>query len=556
MELELSKALEKFKAMVEKDLTGLAAAWSMLKRAEGDLIVQALLLEKRCGAGEYVKVWKRVTYLEVVTGYPGNSIDFRALYKRALSHRKSKLKSAGGVKSKQCLTFFFCELAGLGHQARGAASLGVRRVTVSRMHDANDMEYFLKDFGDGGADLLGCRDYLRASKRLRSSQYLVKEGFRPAADIAYFSDLCVRVFLQGKRVNIIENGRYSAERASYRELTAGHSQSGLALANTIMTPLCRFVHSSCFGPVEKDIVTGLDPLSIYVLDRLARALPPLVHNFLNTGVAPLVIPRMPSEDMQATAISDMEKAGKPLPSIVFSHQGRSVRATRYDHLGSKISSHAGRVDRETLGLRGRLDVLSESTGSYVFTPESLDSYRWFLCDKEIALIKRVHLDMALQKDVAAEMGITQGAVSHRLAVTRTRIRLLSGMGRMPNEMEISALAHTYLYPVLAGKKGDHVKILMALVHTNGKQSTAACLCGVGQPCISGYLKSYAKVLSSLEIPPDHIRAATFVLTTQKYPYAFQEVVLPHYPWNNQSITDNQEPKKTKKNKGTKKPLGV
>ncbi len=553
MELVLSKALDKFKAMVEKDLTGLAVAWSMLKRSEGDLIVQALLLEKRCEAAEYEKVGKRVSYLEVVTGYPGKSMDFRAMYQKALAHRKSKLKVSGGLKSKRCLTYFFCVLAGLGNQARGATAIGARRVTVSSISDSFDLDHFLKDFGEGGADLLGCRDYLRASRRLRSSQFLEKSGHRPAADVAYFSDLCVRVFLQGKRVNILENGRYAAERASYRELTAGYSQSSIALSNTRMTPLCRFMHISCFGPVEKDIVTGLDPLSIYVLDRMARAVPPLVHNYLNPGGAQLPVITMPSEGAQGEVIRDMEKAGRPLPSVLFSHQGRSVRATRYDHVGSKIASHAGRVDRETLGLHGRLDVLSESTGSSVFTAESIDACRWFLCEKEIALIKRVHMDGANQKVVADEMGITQGAISHRLAVSRIRIRLLSGMGRMPNEMEVSAMAHTYLYPALPDKKGDHIRILMSLVYTCGKQTKAAELCGVGQPTISNYLKSYSRVLSGLDVPPEHIRAVTFVLTTQKYPYAFQEVVLPHFPWNNQSITDNQEPKKSKKNKETKKP---
>ena len=544
MELNLNDSLDRFRQLVEKDLTSLSAAWSLLNDKDGDLLVQALLLEKRCKAEEYHRVHNLVQCLEEVPGYPGLNLDFKPLYLKVLEHRKAKLKRTGNAKGLYIVKHVFCRLAGLDNCVRGAAILGIRTQVPDRQMDM-DFSLFYKGMDERDAKvLLECFKYLRSTS-VKIRKYAIRDkGKRSPDDVREFERRCKAVFMGGKRYAVAEEGRYKAHRALYKSVTEGRQ---VPLASSKMSLLCSYVHVTCFGPVEKDITHGLDDDSKMVIDSLAASIPAIVHNYMHKDRDKMPVGPMPSKNLVKHTMDALAKAGNPVPTSYAHRKGNSIRGTRYDHTGLSIKNHGGCIDKDTLGLKGRLAVLSDSSINYKFTKKSLKEAQWILSSKDIALIKRVHLDGVEQRVAAKEMGVTQGAVSHRLATARTRIRLLSPLGGMPSAEEVAAMAECYL-PVRDKPYNSKVspsKLLSALAKAGGNQVRAAKIAGYGQPTISIYLKRYSDILESKVIAPEHDRAAKFVKLASTYPYAFQHIHLPHFKWNTRAINRNQLKQKKK-----------
>ena len=537
MQLVLNDSLEKFRKLVEKDLSALCHSWSLLNRNTGDIVVSTLLLEKYHLKEGYIRADFAVRVMEKISGYPGASLDFRDIYSKALAVWKTRAKKYGHSMDINIINTFIAKLAGTGSSARGADLLGVTLKPIGYTASLAFVSNLLDDMGEQGKQLRACHKHFQSRVGRGYSQgfdhALLSSGYRTRDEVQDFRELCTKVFIRGVRKNIAETGRYAYLRSEYKRLLTGVEPSVVARASLSLNPLQRLVHAKCFGPVEGCISSA--PLTQRVqdvLDSVAASIPHTVRNAVYRKRPALGVPELPKEYKQKRVMTSLGLLGVSTASWDSTTKSRSVMLTRYDHLTSPVIVTGGKVDKKSSGLRGRLALMSDSAPNYRMSAEDLERHSWCLAPKTIVLLKMFYLDNMLQKDIGKVAGISQGAVSHHLNKARVTIRLLRDMGRFPTEMEICAFASKYLYEgeVKDLGKADPMRILSAMVEARGKQSLACTLCDASQPLISGRMNKWCAKVSKLKVPPEHALTWKFLHTAASYPYAFQDVDLPHFAW--------------------------
>jgi predicted transcriptional regulator len=547
MQVKLNDSLKRFKDLVEKDLTGLCSSWSMLQDTYGDMVVDALLLEKPCFATQYNRLDSIVRMLEDLSAYPGNGLNFRKLYSAAMSHHKKlSAESNTPVVLKDALRWMLCFSAGHGSVPRGEHILRLSAVKHPKSPASVDrFERFLGGMGTQGKQILDSYRYIyqrdggTTCKTHHIRTKLRDYGFRDAEQVSVFRELCENIFIRGKRVGGAEDGRYSEIRAQYRKLLGDTPSSVISRVSAVMTPLQRFVFSKCFGPVEVDVVSGLKEGMLSVVDDVARTIPMTVHNLARPYRKTLEVSPLPSDALQWKALHAISRSGIPTTSWTGGTKGASsIMCTRYDHAGVTNMLSNGKLDKEAGGLRGRLAALSDSVLNIVVTAEDIKKHSWLLDDKEIAVMHLQHVEGLRQKDISAQLGITQGAVSHRLSKARVKIRLLQDMGRIPSELEMCAFAAAYLYEGAVEDKGnsDPMRILSAMAKARGKQTLAASISGCSQPQVSVCMRKWRAKMDGVSVSPEHAVAWRFLEVTSSHPYAFQSVDLPHFPWKKGALS--------------------
>lgn len=538
MALILNNSLQKFKQLVERDLSSLSSAWCLLNNEYGDLVVDALLKEKREYSETYITLGTVVNRLESIVSYPGLSVDYKDMYSKTLAYRSGKKRKSGTpVKDKSAVQYALARVAGMGNLKRGQALLGIKLPSVKHKVVYKHMTFFFKGMTiDGyGKTILNCLDYLVKNNMGYIPDMLRQSGSRSKKDRQEFESMCRTVFLDGRRVAVLENGRYFREREAFRDITKGVSSGEMSVAASKLGPIQRWVYTSCFGPIETEL--NIPEKYRPLMDKVVRTLPYCIlrytgTHFLTEKMEAIAL-SAPSTDRQEKIVADLERDGVELPSVFTYAKGRSIRSARYSYTAS-VKCISGYVDKSTLGLKGRLAVLSDTSTNHHYSTKDLKKYAWILCDKDIALLSRVHVKGKKQREVAKEMGVSQGAISHRLTTARIRMRLADEIGRLPTFEEVDAFTKEYIDQEIL-RIIDPAEFLWGVISAKGKQVEAAMLLGISQPCISTVLKKIHMHLLGRKVSPEHARVQKIIDTLYAYPYALQSVHLPHFKWNTKNL---------------------
>jgi hypothetical protein len=178
--------------------------------------------------------------------------------------------------------------------------------------------------------------------------------------------------------------------------------------------------------------------------------------------------------------------------------------------------------------KNSLGVLEQEEVRRVYAPyqtitlKDLQMYQEVLDEKDIVILHGLYVQKLKQKEVAKDVGVSQGAISHRVSMAHTRIRLFEGIGGIPTDKELTNLCE-YLCPA-DGTSETWAKHLIAIKLEKGNQTNAAIHLGFGQPHMSQFMRVAYKRTRELLGPIDdykgaHIRAYKYLDMLVNYPYS-------------------------------------
>jgi predicted XRE-type DNA-binding protein len=176
----------------------------------------------------------------------------------------------------------------------------------------------------------------------------------------------------------------------------------------------------------------------------------------------------------------------------------------------------------SLGIQGKEELKQGYAPNSKITEEDLRKYQEILDEKDIVILHSLYVQKLRQIDVAKDVGVSQGAISHRVFMALTRIRLFEGIGGIPTDKELTNLCG-YLCPA-DGTSEAWANHLLALKTEKGNQTNAAVHLGLGQPHMSQFMRKIYKRTRELLGPLDdykgpHSRAYKYLDLLVKYPYS-------------------------------------
>lgn len=164
--------------------------------------------------------------------------------------------------------------------------------------------------------------------------------------------------------------------------------------------------------------------------------------------------------------------------------------------------------------------------------EEMKPYLELLPEKEQDILDLYFFSGKKQKDIAAFLGVSQGAISHRISRAKKRLVFLRNMPKIPHE-DFRNLISTVLTPL-------ETEIVCYMVRTTCQSETADLV--NASMVLSGafrltqikvrhkYDKSVERIraLIKAEINPELEPALELMVYIRKHPYMLHEVKLPHF----------------------------
>lgn len=577
--MKSNNSLDKFRNLVETDLTALAGSWSLLPVCQQSMVVETLLLEyspstvsKWLGRRH---VWQAlrsvVNLLEVWSRHTLPDPDMVA----ALARKYMRLESRECNKDEQ--TVLSC-LAGRGDRVRGASYLGhgwqVPLCGYGEMSDATNLLHFLSREG-----LVGIGEII-SDKELRRVSVAAREIFCPGTPRVYseeeFITMCGEVFMSGVRCSSVRRPFLDRERTAVARFKKEKGSLEVKRIRSNMTRAQVFVLDRYLGEVT-DPVESIPRSMRSDVRSVARDIIRVLHGWSGrTQTASKFLPewqkvfyRFNSTEETAEYLACSSKPGrKPIVQasrLLFSPLGdfpaytnllvsrggfvpdtftapssasphRSLFRVRQERLPelSGVVSHRG----QALCLRQRLCMRTAYAKNATVTEADLDASKPLLSPRDIALVSEVLIKGKRQSEVAEAMGITQGAVSHRLVKAIERIHLAKEILPLPG-IEAYQEVCSALHPDDAEVAAFEASMLHSHVCCFGKQVDSAARAGVSQPTISVHFRREAELIavkaSSLSLSTEARRACAVVDLIYKVPYALQKTYSSRFQWNDSEV---------------------
>jgi predicted XRE-type DNA-binding protein len=581
------EALEKFKKLVETDLTGLATAWGLIGPFRQNAVVRILLEERMDLILDEQYTWDTVrrsvrsmeNYMDVMKDVG----QLRSVLDSALSIFQKRVEAKNTlVVTEGMITAYIARLVGIGDIEEGCRILGVQKNRAVRVPNSRLMtcrQFLLRNLSGSDLELLGKLALLRVSGRVEKAQYTKADFIR----------MCQQVFLEGKRASIIEEGLFLKERQEFRDALALYEDpQDWASVPSHMTRAQLLVFRRFFdsvpGRVDQVVPGTMDALRV-----VAREIPKVFRYWSRNldllrgdkrgmgtkNYAVTAVYRYNSleeasvfyqqggnggshpENVKGRLEEYMKEYGMARPLDFPAHIGL---LKRYG-LESSLVAQSGFTMRRSLRLiRAKAGVLAEglkasmaltgartkaglrgelrrrvSTGRIQATTTPIDyqTAALLLPERDYRILVMYTKDCMGQQDIAKALGITQGGVSHRLRSAMDRLSAMSGMSRLPEAAEVAPyveeLVNEHRSRMAGYKKrvvDSTVKSMEALVVSKGSQQVAAETLGITQSSLSNMMNSISGALRSIgDLDPGHKHYTVhkFFTLLKDYPYLFQNM---------------------------------
>ena len=590
--MDNKKSLDKFRSLVEKDLTGLADYWGCLPSYQGTLIIESLLLEH---SNKTIKAWtgkkdswslvhSLVSLLEMWAKYtPPGLEEVRALQAQ-YEHHVSRPCTA-------CERKALSRLAGWGDSGPGAialwgrddlASIGSWKGYAGKLRDFVTIEGH-SNWWSVASD----RHLMYLSHKARQ-QYTATGAMRSYSREQFVS-MCSDVFLGGERTGTVRRKFLSKERARVADHMRRHGSQSVRRIRSNMTRVQAYVLDRflCAAPdpessIQRDLrpeVRAAAKDVCMVLDGwVPRQQTPPRHlpgwqrvfyrfnsaeetlSFLQASGKPGRRPSIESGRLLFEPIGDfparlqlLESNGGFVPDAFHgpsnSYHTRGSLRLRADRV-PEMQAVASR--KQCLSLRQRVGLRSGQPSMVSVTRSDIEKFGKFLSDKDVVLLSEVMVQGRLQSAVARDLGITQSAVSHRLARALDRLHLSKSLLPLP-----SGGAYIELGNLLCPGDSDGATWASALLDAHvtclGKQTDSARMLGVSQPKVCQDFNTLSRHIlrdmGSWRLSSSAKRACKVIETLLTVPYAFQSVKASRFPWRRKVLAEKLAAHKVSIKKG-------
>ena len=557
-------AYNTLKKLVEKDLSKTAELFSCLKEEYGNLLIDGVLLERVMHHDKYRNMAAAARALDNLMDIP--KIPLSQVQKTLeLMYRLSKdRETLTRIEAPSRIRYMkrICSVVlGNGNYRRGAirlglsaeglgsiSGIGIRDIRKPLYIDMGVREELVKEF-----DLIA-ETYRTLIHNMalgyRGFQSLVRDDNTEHSRTSEFLDLCSKIFIKKEWVPL---GLFEHEREKMSFNLSGIDMAHVVKATYPLGLFKRFVMASVFGPKEDTRLKGLSPQEISyisaVVNDLLLEIPvkaeEIRNGVLHSSYGYTLIVRNTLEK------SILEKMGIPFQD---KHTGAcSTRTAGLLQLGEALGTTpvltTASSRKNSLGVLEQEGVRRGYSSNHTLTLRDLHRYQDVLDEKDIVILHGLYIQKLKQKEVAKDVGVSQGAISHRVSMAITRIKLFEGIGGIPNDKELTNLC-AYLCPA-DGTSETWAKHLIALKKEKGNQTNAAVHLGYGQPHMSQFMRAVYKRSRELLGPIDdykgtHLRAYKYLDLLVNYPYSTRTLNIKRY----QGKTDYLK-KKAKKILSTK-----
>jgi hypothetical protein len=525
------------KKLNEKDLNKTAELFSCLKEEYGNLLIDGVLLEKVMHHDKYRNMAAAARALDNLFDIPQiplpkvkNTLEL--VYR--LSKDKESITKIGSPTRTRYIGRICSVVLGNGNYRRGALRLGLSSENLGSIsgvgiRDIREPLYLamgvredlVKEF-----DLIA-ETYKTLIKNMalgyRGFQSLVRDDNTEHSRTSEFRDLCSKIFIKNEWVPL---GLFDNEREQMFQNLSGIDMAHVVKATYPLGLFKRFIMSSVFGPKEDPRLRGLSPQEItYISDVVNDLLLeiPVKAEEIRNGVL------HPSYGFTLIVKNTLEKDILENMGVPYNDQYTGACSTRTagllqlgEVLGTTPLLTNVHSRKNSLGVLEQEEVRRVYAPYQTITLKDLQMYQEVLDEKDIVILHGLYVQKLKQKEVAKDVGVSQGAISHRVSMAHTRIRLFEGIGGIPTDKELTNLCE-YLCPA-DGTSETWAKHLIAIKLEKGNQTNAAIHLGFGQPHMSQFMRVAYKRTRELLGPIDdykgaHIRAYKYLDMLVNYPYS-------------------------------------
>lgn len=574
--MDNTKSLSKFKALVEKDLTSLAKSWSYLPGHHQSLIVETLLLEQSNRTiSEWSKrsdnwpvVYRLVALLERWSSYDMPDL---ATVKDVLGRYESVKGSPISCTEKVA----FCYLAGKGCTTEGASLLGypIREVRQGSSSSRSKLlTWFLTEEGHSSwVRLIADTPLHRTAWRVMDERL---EKPRKTYSCEQFESMCSEVFLGGTRSGTVRVKFLRDERDFVSSFIARHGRLEARRIRGNMTRVQAYVldrflsstpemESSIPRALRAEVRAAAKDVCLVLSGWVGKQQTPpshlpawqQVYYRFNSTEETMEYLRYKAKAGRRPIVSTDRLLFKPIgdyqarTSLLVSNGGivpdrfhmvsnsylskgvRSLRGARAPEMREVVSS------RQAMSLRQRAGTRATYPSCSGITSDDLKKHGSLLSDRDVVLVHEVLLQGKGQAEVARSLGVTQGAVSHRLAVAVEKIHLAKDLMPLPGYQAYEEIGK-HLYPGDEGRYTSIALLLSTHAASNGKQTETARRLGIGQPSVSQrFGKAADKIIAegcSWSLSEEGRKACKVVSTLRNIPYAFQSLVS-RFKWDQRAL---------------------